>query len=248
MRVGLFIPCYVNQFYPDIGIATLELLERLGLDVSYPLSQTCCGQPMANAGFERDAVKTYELFIKNFQSFDYIVTPSGSCAHHVRKHFDILDQTDEIQKVRNITFELCDFLVNVLQKDELGAAFPYKVGLHQSCHGQRGLRLAKSSELVGEEFSAVGRLLKNVQGLEMVDLERKDECCGFGGTFAVSEEAVSVKMGKDRIRDHLKSEADVITGTDASCLMHMEGIIRRQQLPVRIMHIALILNASNIKG
>ena len=245
MKVGLFIPCYVNQFYPEIGIASLELLERLELEVSYPTGQTCCGQPMANAGFENDAVGTYELFVKNFHSFDYIVTPSGSCAHHVKKHFDILDQSDEIRKVRENTFELCDFLVNVLKRDDLGACFPHKVGLHQSCHGQRGLRLAKSSELVGEEFSVVTQLLKNVQGLEMIELERKDECCGFGGTFAVSEEAISVKMGKDRVRDHLENAAEVITGTDASCLMHLEGLVRRQKLPVKVMHIAQILNTIN---
>ncbi len=248
MKVGLFIPCYVNQFYPEIGIATLELLESLGLEVTYPVDQTCCGQPMANSGYEHDAIETYRLFVKNFQDFDYIVAPSGSCAYHVKKHFDILDQHEEVLRVRNNTFELCDFLVNVLKKDDLGASFPHKVGLHQSCHGQRGLRLGKSSELVGEEFSVLEQLLKKVEGLQLVKLARRDECCGFGGTFAVSEETISVKMGRDRIRDHLENGVQVITATDASCLMHLEGIVKREKLPLSVKHIALILNSVNNKG
>ena len=246
MRIALFIPCYINQFYPQVGIATLQLLEKLGQDVFYPHDQTCCGQPLANSGFEGDAVRTYDLFVRNFQDYDYIVAPSGSCVYHVRHHFDIIPQSAEVSHVREKTFELCDFLVNILKIDKIEARFPHKVGLHQSCHGLRGLRLGQSSELMGPgNPSVVRQLLAGVEGLELVELTRADECCGFGGTFAVAEEAVSVKMGTDRLSDHLKNGAEVITATDMSCLMHLEGLVRRRNLPLQIKHVAEILNSKN---
>lgn len=244
MHIGLFVPCYVDQFYPQVAIATLELLEKLGHKVSVPPDQTCCGQPMANSGYERYAKQTMEMFVKNFSEFDYIVAPSGSCVYHVRKHFDIIEQTPEVQKIRDKTLEICEFLINHHAEDKLPNSFPYRVGLHESCHGQRGLRFAKSSEVVGEPFSIVRQLLEKVEGIELINVQRSDECCGFGGTFAIAEEAVSVKMGKDRIQDHILNGAQVITGTDMSCLMHMEGIIRRRKLPLRVMHISEILNHS----
>ncbi len=243
MLVGLFIPCYVNQFYPQVGIATLQLLEKQGLKVEYPVNQTCCGQPMANSGFEKDAIKTYKLFVKNFNRYDYIVAPSGSCVYHVKKHFDIIEQTEEVKKVRSSIFEISEFLLKVLDKDEFNSYFPYKVGLHQSCHGLRGLNLGKPSEIIDESFSITKKLLSNVKGIELVQLDREDECCGFGGTFAVTEEAVSVKMGIDRINDHLNHKAEVITATDMSCLMHLDGIIRRRNLQIKIKHITEILNS-----
>ncbi|MCS7019256.1 MAG: (Fe-S)-binding protein [Cytophagales bacterium] len=243
MKIGLFVPCYIDQFYPQVAIATLEILERLGLQVGYPLEQTCCGQPMANSGMELEAVPAMQLLIKNFADFDYIVAPSGSCVYHVRKHYDLLPQTEEVCHVRKHTYELCEFLTDVLKISDLGACFPFKTGLHQSCHGQRGLRLAQSSELVAAPFSKVKQLLEQVRGIELVNLRRPDECCGFGGTFAVAEEAVSVKMGLDRIADHIAAGAQVITGTDTSCLMHLEGLLKRQKSTVRVMHIAEILNS-----
>ncbi len=244
MLVGLFIPCYVNQFYPQVGIASLELLEKQGLKVKYPVNQTCCGQPIANSGFEKDAVRTYKLFVKNFSRYDYIVAPSGSCVYHVKKHFDIIEQTEEVKKVRSSIFEISEFLVKVLGKNNFNSYFPYKVGLHQSCHGLRGLNLGKPSEIIDESFSITKKLLSNVKGIELVQLDREDECCGFGGSFAVAEEAVSVKMGVDRINDHLKHQAEVITATDMSCLMHLDGIIRRRNLQIKIKHITEILNCS----
>lgn len=174
----------------------MELLEKLGLDVQYPPVQTCCGQPLANSGAEQKAVKTYRNFVRNFQTFDYVVSPSGSCVYHVRNHYDILEQTGEVKKVRQSTFELCEFLTDILKVDKLNAGFPKKVGLHQSCHGLRGLKLGTSSELVAERNSKVLQLLRKVKGIELIDLEREDECCGFGGTFSVFESDVSVKMGK----------------------------------------------------
>ena len=252
MRVGLFIPCYVDQFYPQVGIATLRLLEKFGCEVVYPPGQTCCGQPMANSGFGHLTQGCNDLFIKNFSSFDYIVAPSGSCVLHIKEHLHAADDAagagaadradDAAAQIRGRIYELVEFLTDVLKVEQLDAAFPHKVGLHQSCHGQRGLKLAQMSELMAPPFSKPERLLKLVKGIELVELDRKDECCGFGGTFCVAEEAVSVKMGKDRVADHLHHGAEYITAADMSCLMHLEGILRRQKSPVQVRHIAEILN------
>lgn len=244
IRVGLFIPCYINQLYPQVGKATLELLEKLNVNVVYPMGQTCCGQPMANSGFESDSIGACGHLVENFKDFDYIVTPSGSCAYHVKNHYDIIPQSREVIKVRNNIYELCDFLVNVLKVTNVGARFSHKVGVHKSCHGLRGLRLGSCSEVVGPTYSYIEDLLKEVEGTELMTLSRTDECCGFGGTFAVTEEAVSVKMGKDRINDHLSSGVEVITATDTSCLMHLEGLLNRNKQPLKVMHIAEILNSS----
>ncbi|WP_341214746.1 (Fe-S)-binding protein [uncultured Wocania sp.] len=242
MKVGLFIPCYINQLYPQVGIATLQVLEKLNVEVIYPSGQTCCGQPMANSGYEYESVGACNNFIKNFKDFDYIVTPSGSCAYHVKNHYNIINQTDDVINVRNNIYELCDFIVNILKVKKLKAHFPHKVGIHKSCHGLRGLRLGSCSEIVGKPFSSIEDLLNEVDGIKLMELTRKDECCGFGGTFAVTEEAISVKMGKDRIQDHLDNGVEVITGTDTSCLMHLEGLINRNKQPIKVLHIAEILN------
>ena len=246
MTVGLFIPCYVDQFYPNAAIATLELLEKLGVQVVYPPKQTCCGQPMANSGFEHLTKESNDLFIRNFRGFDYIVAPSGSCVLHMKDHLHSDNYPAEAKAMRGKVYELIEFLTDVLKVDRLKARFPHKVGLHQSCHGQRGLKLAQMSELVAPAFSKPEQLLRLVEGLELVELTRQDECCGFGGTFCVAEEAVSVKMGKDRVADHLQHGAAYITASDMSCLMHMEGILHRQKSQVKVLHIAEILNAQEL--
>jgi L-lactate dehydrogenase complex protein LldE len=242
MKVGLFIPCYVNQFYPAVGIATLELLEKFGLEVHFPLNQTCCGQPMANAGFEHLSKDCNKLFLKNFDDFDYIVSPSGSCVLHVKDHLKVSGHEETASSIRSKIFELTEFLVDILDVKKIESKFTHRVGLHQSCHGQRGLRLSSMSERIEPSFSKTEKLLAMVEGIELVELSRKDECCGFGGTFCVSEEAVSVKMGKDRIADHLAHGATYITGNDMSCLMHLEGIMKRNKSAVKAIHIAEILN------
>lgn len=241
MTVGLFIPCYVDQFYPGAAIATLQLLEKLGVTVVYPPNQTCCGQPMANSGFEHLTGGCNDLFIKNFSGFDYIVAPSGSCVLHLKEHLH--DEKDPNLHLNQKIYELTEFLTDILKVKSLPAKFPHKVGMHQSCHGQRGLHLSQMTELVAPEYSKPGSLLNMVEGIEIIPLKRKDECCGFGGTFCVTEEAVSVKMGKDRVADHLAHGAEYITGVDMSCLMHMEGILNRQGSKVKVLHIAEILNA-----
>ena len=243
MRVGLFIPCYVDQFYPNAGIATYQLLKKLGVDVTYPTGQTCCGQPMANSGFEHLTNDCNRLFVDNFAEFDYIVSPSGSCVLHIKDHLHVENAEAEATSVRTKVYELVEFLVDILKVKDLKARFPHKVGLHQSCHGQRGLFLSQMSELVAPYFSKPEQLLSQVEGLELIALSREDECCGFGGTFCVVEEAVSVKMGKDRVKDHLVHGAEYIIGADMSCLMHMEGILKREHSQVKVMHIAEILNA-----
>ncbi|HTL07488.1 MAG TPA: (Fe-S)-binding protein [Chitinophagaceae bacterium] len=242
MTVGLFIPCYVDQFYPQVAIASLQLLEKLGCTVLYPSSQTCCGQPMANSGYEHLSHSCNQLFIKNFAEYDYIVCPSGSCTLHIKDHLHDAAAAATATAIRHKVYELTEFLTDVLKVQQLSARFPHKVGMHQSCHGQRGLHISQMTELVAAPFSKPLQLLKLVQDIELVTLNRNDECCGFGGTFCVAEEAVSVKMGKDRVADHLQQHADYITGVDMSCLMHMEGILKRQHKNVQVIHIAQILN------
>jgi L-lactate dehydrogenase complex protein LldE len=244
MKVALFIPCYIDQFYPQVAIATLELLEKLGVNVSFPSRQTCCGQPMANSGFEHLTHTTNDLFVRNFTGYDYVVCPSGSCTLHIKEHLHVPAHDPVAAHIRSTVMELTEFLTDVIKVESLTATFPYRVGLHQSCHGQRGLMLSQMSELVAQPYSKPGKLLSMVKDIQLISLNRPDECCGFGGTFCVAEEAVSVKMGKDRVADHVHHGAEYITAGDMSCLMHLEGILKRQRSTTRVIHIAEILNAS----
>ena len=240
--VGLFIPCYVDQLYPHVGMATVELLEKCGVNVEFPTAQTCCGQPMANTGCTEQAQPLAEKFLQVFAPYEYVVAPSGSCVAMVRHHYEeYFHGRPEYEALRKKTFELTEFLTDVLKIEKLEGRFPYRVGLHQSCHGLRELRLASSSEIVGKSFGKAEQLLAGLEGIELVSLARPDECCGFGGTFAVNEEAVSCMMGEDRIHDHEQAGTQVLTANDMSCLMHLEGLIRRQRKPIRVMHIAEIL-------
>lgn len=242
-NIALFIPCYVDQFYPNVAIATLQVLEKLGCQVSYPINQTCCGQPMANAGFERDTVGTTKHFIETFAEYDYVVCPSGSCVLHVKEHSpSVAGLEKEQQLLHDKIFELTEFLEDILKIEPFQGRFSHRVGLHSSCHGQRGLRLSSSSELHETPFNKAKKLLSKIDGLEWVNLTRTDECCGFGGTFAVTEEQLSVQMGKDRIADHLEHQAEIITGGDMSCLMHLQGIASRQKESIKFMHLAEIMN------
>jgi L-lactate dehydrogenase complex protein LldE len=244
MKVALFIPCYIDQFYPQVGIATLQLLEKLGCDVSFPLEQTCCGQPMANSGFASLGKGCDVNFVENFSGFDYIVAPSGSCVLHVKEHLKDESRPEEAKKIRNSVYELTEFLIDILKIKKIDAHFPYKVGLHNSCHGQRGLGLSSMTERMLPKFSKPEQLLSMVKGIQLSKPKRNDECCGFGGTFCVFEEAVSVKMGKDRIEEHDANDVEYITGGDTSCLMHLEGILKRQGSKVKTIHIAEILNSA----
>jgi L-lactate dehydrogenase complex protein LldE len=239
MQVALFIPCYIDQLYPDVGLATLEVLEKLDLDVVFPQEQTCCGQPMANTGCQKETRPVAEKFLRVFKDFSYVVCPSGSCVSMVRHHYDeYLAGQPGFEELKQHTYELCEFLTDVLKIDRIDGRFPHKVGLHNSCHGLRELRLGSSSELVQPDFNKVQQLVASLDGIELTTLQRPDECCGFGGTFAVNEEAVSSRMGLDRLQDHEQAGTEVITAADMSCLMHMQGLIRRYRKPLKVMHVA----------
>ncbi|USI73899.1 (Fe-S)-binding protein [Sphingomonas morindae] len=245
MRVGLFVPCYVDAFHPEVGIATLQLLERLGCDVEYPIDQTCCGQPMTNTGCHEESAATEALFVRNFAPYDYIVGPSGSCVHQVRFNLDAIEQTEEVTGVRGKIYELVEFLHDILKIDEFPwAEFPHRVALHNNCQSLRGLHLASMSELHEVPFSKPRNLLEKVKGLEFVELARPDECCGFGGTFSVFEEGVSAKMGHDKVKDQHQSRAEYVTSSDSSCMLHQQGCAERLGLPLRYIHIAQILNGA----
>ena len=245
MKVALFVPCYVDAFYPEVGIATLELLERFGCEVAFPLNQTCCGQPLGNSGCHQDARGAEALFARNFAGHEHIVTPSGSCAHHVREHMTAIEQTEAVQQVRRNTCELVEFLHDVLQVREFPwAEFAHKVGLHIGCSNLRGLRAAKTSEIAEPAFDKPRELLSRVRGIQFVQPSRPDECCGFGGTFSVFEEAVSAKMGQDKVSDHSRAGAEYIVTPDMSCVMHQQGCARRMGLPIRFIHIAQVLNGA----
>ena len=242
MKIGLFIPCFMNELYPEASMATLKVLENLGLDVEYPLEQTCCGQAQANTGCAKEAGVLAERFFKIFKDCDYIVAPSGSCVSMVRHNYaQFLEGREGFERMRSHTYELIEFLHDVIKPTSMKATFPHKVGIHNSCHAHRELGLASMSEKNVPEFSKIKNLLDKVEGISYTELTRKDECCGFGGTFAVSEEAMSAAMGHARLQDHLDAGSEYITGVDMSCLMHMQGIIDREKMPLKTIYIAQIL-------
>ena len=243
MRVALFVPCYVDAFEPEVGIATLNLLRRFGVDPEYPFDQTCCGQPMVNSGCHTEAKATEDLFVRNFSGFVYVVVPSGSCAHQVRRNMTAIEQTEEVRHVRERTYELVEFLHDVLKVDGFPwAEFPHKVSYHNNCNALRGLFHGSMSERREPAHSKPLDLLRMVKGLELVEKARPDECCGFGGTFSVFEPAVSVKMGQDKVHDHAKAGADYVVSADSSCMLHQKGCADRLGLPLKFRHIAQVLN------
>lgn len=224
-------------------MATVAVLEHFGVQYDFPQDQTCCGQPMANSGCMPEARPLAQKFIQVFADYDYVVAPSGSCVSMVRNHYEEYFEhgNQQAQRVRKHTLELSEFLTGVLGIKSMAGSFPHQVGIHQSCHGLRELRLASSSEVMLRRDDLLRGLLSDLDGIRFSRLSRNDECCGFGGTFAVAEEAVSCMMGDDRIADHLAAGTEVMTAGDMSCLMHLEGLIRRQKHNIRVMHFAEIL-------
>lgn len=245
MKVGLFIPCYVNAVYPNVGIATYKLLTSLGLDVDYPLNQTCCGQPMANAGYQTQAKKLALRFEDLFKGYDVIVGPSASCVAFVKENYEnILHEEKHLCRTPGAIRDVIEFLHDDLKITSLPSKFPHKVSIHNSCHGVRELHLSNPSERNLPYMNKIRNLLELVQGIEVVEPERLDECCGFGGMFAVEEPEVSACMGHDKVLAHMKTGATYITGSDSSCLMHMQGSIDREQLPIQTIHAIEILAAN----
>ncbi|GIU02950.1 (Fe-S)-binding protein [Shewanella algidipiscicola] len=246
MKIALFIPCLVNQMMPHVGIATVELLEKLGHQVILPKGQTCCGQPMTNSGCFDEAKKTTLKLLNAFKGVecDAIVCPAASCLVAAKENFHEFDTSPEAQAVINKLYELTEFLHDVAPISAFNKPFNHKISLQLSCHGIRMLDLATPSEQMGPRTNKVEAVLKAIPNIEIVYPGRHDECCGFGGTFAIDEGAVSAKMGKDKAQAHAETGAKYAVGFDPSCLLHLDGMIRRQQLPIETLHIAQVINAA----
>ncbi len=243
MKIGLFIPCYVDAVFPEVGMATYKLLRHLDLDVAYPLDQTCCGQPMGNAGFESQAVPLAAKFEEKFKGFDYVVSPSVSCTAFVRINYPRLLKGKTTCETASKAMDVVEFLHDVVKLDRRLGTFPHKVSLHNSCHGVRELGLSSPSEQHVTKFNKIKDLLQLVDGIQVVEPERPDECCGFGGMFSVEETAVSAQMGLDKLERHIQTGAEFVTGPDCSCLMHMAGVARKQGLKMEFKHVIEILAA-----
>lgn len=246
MRVGLFVPCYVDQLRPAVGRATVALLERLGVAVEFPSQQTCCGQPLINAGGGALAVPLARRHVDLFAEYDHVVCPSASCVATVTRTYDgLLAPGQALERARSRTWELCSFVTEVLGRQSLEGSFPHRVGLHASCHALRALRQGAAGErMTPPRPDPVRILLASLRGIELVEPGRADECCGFGGSFAVSEPEVSCAMGRDRLADHRDAGAEWITSSDASCLLHLEGLARRDGVRLRVIHVAELLEAA----
>ncbi|MDH6356531.1 (Fe-S)-binding protein [Parabacteroides sp. PF5-9] len=243
MKIGLFIPCYVNAIYPDVGVAAYKLLTYLQQDVDFPMDQTCCGQPMANAGFEKEAIPLAKAFEQQFEKYDYVVAPSASCASFVKFNYPrLLKDEGHLYQTNTKIYDICEFIHDILKPDALPGYFPHKVSVHNSCHGVRELKLSSASELNIPRYNKLINLLRLVDGIEVVEPEKPDECCGFGGMFAIEEPEVSTCMGEDKVKAHIATGARYITGADSSCLMHMQGVVERQKLPIEFIHIVQILS------
>src|SRR5215831_1197889 len=237
MRVALFVPCFVDQFYPHVAIAALTVLERLGVGVDVPDGAACCGQPPANAGYATDAQSTLDRFVDQYESYDRVIVLSGSCAVHVKRHAGSA-------RVAECTTEFCAYLHDEIGVDRvaaLGASFNRRIAVHIGCHGLRSLGLAKPSELQSRPFNKVRALLDAVRGVDVAELSRLDECCGFGGSFAVGEPDVSTKIGRDRLRDYRAHDAQAVVSTDMSCVMHLDGIARREHMGLPMFHVAELI-------
>lgn len=235
MTVDIFIPCFIDQLYPETGFNMVKILERAGVDVRYNKNQTCCGQIAFNSGFWDHAKHLGEKFIRDFADSKYVVAPSASCVGMVRNYYDQMFYNsamhNEYRMLKKNIFEISDFLVNVIKVRDFGAVFNHKVTFHDSCAGLREYGL-KDEAL---------QLLGFVRGLQLVEMEETHTCCGFGGTFSVKNEAISVAMAEFKVGKALETGAEYIVSTDSSCLMHQEAYIRKQNLPIKTIHLVDIL-------
>jgi L-lactate dehydrogenase complex protein LldE len=234
------VTCINDALTPDAGKAVVTLLRRLGVDVEFPEQQTCCGQPMVNTGYLDEAVPVVRSFVRAFEGYDAVVTPSGSCAGCARhQHAMVARRAGDpalaaaVEETGPRTYELSEFLVDVLGVEDVGASFPHRVTYHPTCHSLRMLG-------VGDRPL---RLLRAVHGIDLVELPGADQCCGFGGTFAVKNADTSVAMGSDKARHVRSTGAEVLVAGDSSCLMHVGGLLSRERSGVRVMHLAEVLAA-----
>ena len=238
LNVALFATCFNDLMWPETPKAVVRLLRRLGCAVDFPLAQTCCGQMFTNTGYAAEAVPAVRTFVEAFAGYDAIVAPSGSCVGSVRhQHRDIASRTGdarlcaEVDALAPRVYELSEFLVDVLGVTDVGAYFPHRVTYHPTCHSLRMLR-------VGERPL---QLLRAVRGLALVELPAADQCCGFGGTFAMKNADTSVAMGSDKVRHVRDTRAEVLVASDNSCLAHIGGMLSRQRSGVRVLHLAEVL-------
>jgi L-lactate dehydrogenase complex protein LldE len=237
----LFVTCLVDTLFPDVGRSTVAVLERLGCEVVFPAEQTCCGQAHINTGYHRDAVGVVRKFVSTFEGFDAVVAPSGSCIATIRHQHRMIaakagdqDLAERAGVLASRAFELSEYLVDQLGRTDVGAAYPHTVTYHPTCHSLRALG-------VGDKPLT---LLRNVRGLRLVELPNADQCCGFGGTFAVKNSDTSVAMLADKMADILATRAEVCAASDSSCLMHIGGGLSRLRAGVRAVHLAEILAAT----
>jgi L-lactate dehydrogenase complex protein LldE len=241
MRVALFVTCLADALFPRVGQATVSLLERLGHEVVFPEAQTCCGQMHINTGYQRQAIPLIRQHVRVFAAYDAVVAPSGSCVGSVRHQHSVvagrfghIGLASKAEEVAAHTYELSEFLVDVLGVEDVGAYFPHRVTYHPTCHSLRMLR-------VGDKPL---RLLRNVRGIDLVELPDADQCCGFGGTFALKNADTSTAMLADKMRNVLGTRAEVLTAGDSSCLMHVGGGLSRLRAGTRTLHLAEILAAT----
>jgi L-lactate dehydrogenase complex protein LldE len=234
-KVTMFIPCFVDQLMPQVGVDMARVLRRIGYELEFPEEQTCCGQPGFNSGYWQDARPLAERFMRVFRDAELVVCPSGSCTTMVRNFYpELLAGTALQQEAASLgrrVFEFSEFLVKEAKVTDLGATFPHRVAYHDACHALRELRLKQEPR----------ELLRSVRGIDFVEMPYSEECCGFGGTFATKFSMISSAMGDNKIRNAETSTAQYITSTDPSCLMHIEGILRRRNSPVRTIYLAGIL-------
>jgi L-lactate dehydrogenase complex protein LldE len=237
MRVSLFITCLCDTVTPDVGKDTVQLLERFGCDVDFPVNQTCCGQPAYNSGYKSESMKGIKQMIKAFEQSEYVVGPSGSCVHMLKEYPKVLKDEPEwkerAEKLAAKTYELTQFLVEVLEVQDVGSTFQGTATYHPSCHMTRLLGVTDAPRI----------LLENVEGLNLIELPLKEDCCGFGGTFAVKNSAISGQMVQEKAEHIGETQADYLIGGDMGCLMNMGGCLRRNEQDVKVLHIAQVLNS-----
>jgi len=235
MQVALFVPCYIDQLYPDIAVSTYNILKKFGADVYYPEKQTCCGQPAFNTGYFEETKKLALKFFRDFKEAEYIVAPSGSCVTMVKKLYAELDlnenQKEDWLNIAGKIYELTEFLVKVMNVSGIDGEFNSSVTYHDSCHLLRELGVKDEPRM----------LLNSIKGLDFVEMEKSEVCCGFGGTFAVKYADISTAMVENKVHWALESGAEMLTGCDVSCLMNIDGYIQRMAYPIKVEHIANII-------
>ncbi len=235
MKVQLFIPCFIDQLYPQTGFNMVKVLEKAGCQIIYNTNQTCCGQPAFNAGFWSEARQVATKFVKDFEGTDFIVGPSASCVGFVRNYYGVLfDDSaihNDVKDLAKRTYEFSEFLTEVLKIEDLGATFEARATYHDSCAALRECKIKEGPR----------KLLSHVKGLQISEMDESETCCGFGGSFAVKFEPISIAMADQKAHHALDAGAEYIISTDMSCLMHLQGYIQKKQLPLKTIHLADVL-------